>query len=450
MQSTPDHAARGHSRWSASASARNFACPGALALIEASGVEDRETEAAAWGTVCHQVAERCLRSGADASAHTGETVKTERFTFRFDDEMAKCTQVFLDYVRGRIEEYEHEREFSRHPDDPAGWNVPKATLLVEQYFDLSTPLKLPIEAGGTGDAVLLFPAWQMVEVVDLKTGKKWVNAEGNPQTRHYGLGAALSNKGGWTKIRTTIVQPPFGDDCVRSEDFGIDELFDWTADLKAAVLATSIALGEKARLRDPEQWARAYLRPGDHCHSTWCPVRATCPALQRQAMERARVFFQPVTDEDRTLAVTVPPDPASLDTDRLVAVLDAAGMIESWLNAVRAHAHEKVERGEKVGDYVLVPKQARRKWKDGVDEDDVLAAVEPEGLQGLTLDDVLTEPALKSPAQVGALLKTKERKALIADLWTSESSGTNLVRADKTKRGQVPARAQRFFEPIKE
>ena len=221
MNSTPDHAARGHSRWSASASARNFACPGALALIEASGVEDRESEAAAWGTVCHQIAERCLRSGADAAAHIGETVKTENFTFRFDDEMAECTQVFLEYVRGRLDEYLADTSIVDW-DDPNA--TPPATLLVEQYFDLSTPLGLPIEAGGTGDAVLLFPAWNMVEVVDLKTGKKWVDAEGNPQTRHYGLGAALSNKGGWSKIRTTIVQPRVGDNCVRSEDFGVDGL----------------------------------------------------------------------------------------------------------------------------------------------------------------------------------------------------------------------------------
>lgn len=447
MKSTPDHAARGHSRWSASASARNFACPGALALIEASGVEDRESEAAAWGTVCHQIAERCLRSGADAAAYIGETVKTENFTFRFDDEMAECTQVFLDYVRGRLEEYRADIRCGKEDQ----W-ADNATLLVEQYFDLSTPLGLPIEAGGTGDAVLLFPAWNMVEVVDLKTGKKWVDAEGNPQTRHYGLGAALSNKGGWSKIRTTIVQPRVGDDCVRSEDFGVDELFDWTQDLKAAVDLTSQALDGLKLKADGSWtylsvWEDVFLRPGEHCHSTWCPVRATCPALQQKAMERARVFFQPVTEEDRALAVTVPPDPASLDTERLVAVLDAADMIESWLNAVRAHAHNKVERGEKVGDYVLVAKRARRKWKGGVDEHAVINAVVNEGL---ALDDLLTEPALKSPAQVDALLKTKERKALIADLWTAESIGTNLVRADKTKRGQVPDRARRFFEPIKE
>ena len=145
--------------------------------------------------------------------------------------------------------------------------------------------------------------------------------------------------------------------------------------------------------------------------------------------------------------MTVPPDPASLDTDRLVAVLDAADLITSWLNAVRARAHDMAERGEKVGDYVLVAKRATRKWKEGVDLAD-LGPVTAEA--GLTVDALLTEPTLKSPAQVEALLKTKERKALIADLWVSESSGTNLVRADKTKRDPVPDRAARFFEPIKE
>ena len=170
------HADRGHARWSASASARNFACPGALALIEHLGVEDKESEAAAWGTVCHQVAEKCLRSGANASAHIGTTERTESFSFTFDEEMADCTQVFLSYVRGRLAEYA-EAEANMNT---GGCDVP-ATLLIEQRFDLA-PINPPFEAGGTGDAVLLFPAWGLIEIVDLKTGKGWVEARASDDT----------------------------------------------------------------------------------------------------------------------------------------------------------------------------------------------------------------------------------------------------------------------------
>jgi hypothetical protein len=385
------------------------------------GVEDRESEAAAWGTCCHQVAERCLRSGEDADKYILTIEKTKSFSFVFDEEMAECTQVFLDYVRGRLAEYQEHTWYDKNH-----WE-PDSTLLIEQKFDLS-PINPPIPAGGTGDAVLLFPAWGLIEVVDLKTGRKWVEAEGNKQTRTYALGAAIANQGAWTRVRSTIVQPRVGNDAVRFEEIDICDLLDWTADLVAAMHASAAD--------------DAPLIAGDHCHSTFCPAAGRgCPALEQRALAAAHTFFTPV--EADVQAIAVPPDPRTMPVEKIVGVLDAADMLENWINGVRQYAREMVEAGETVGDYILVDKQARRKWKD---EEKLPAELK----RLLHLEgDAIYERKLKSPAQIDKLAG-KKGAALVADLWSKESSGTNLVRSDKTTRVPAIPAAQKFFEPVKE
>jgi hypothetical protein len=192
------------------------------------------------------------------------------------------------------------------------------------------------------------------------------------------------------------------------------DLYEWTTELLEAM----------RRAAQPD----APLAAGDHC--TFCPAAPACPALQVKALEAAHTAFGPAGE------IATPPDPASLPTDKIVAVLDAADMIEDWLNAVRAHARRLVEDGQTVGDYILVPKQARRKWA-GDDDFVVTNLVE----MGLERDD-LFDQKLKSPAQMEKLVAPSARSALLG-LVTKESNGTNLVRSDKTTRAAIPSPAQR-------
>jgi hypothetical protein len=415
------HAARKHATWSASASARNFACPGALAFVERFGLERPSGEAAAWGTCCHEVAEVCLRDNLDASEFLDQPRQVEGFSFVFDEEMADTTQTYLDYVRGRLVEY-------------ASDTGDQATLLIEQKFSLDGPLALPMQVGGTGDAVLLFPAWGLVEVVDLKTGKRVVQEAENKQLRTYALGALIANPGkAWRQVRSTIVQPRVGRNAVRSETLDVIDLFDWTVDLKEAVnkaAGAREALGVGQGDRNLSIWAAAFLKAGDHCDATFCDARAVCPALRDKAMSAALTHFKPVGE------IPAPPDPKTLPPEKVAVVLDAADMIEGWLNAVRAYGRELVERGVAVGDYVLVPKQGRRKWSIA-DEAELVTSLTDALLEQKDVDhEDLYERKLRSPAQVEKVLG-KKRHGLIAHLWKMESSGFNLARADKTTRQAV-------------
>jgi hypothetical protein len=184
----------------------------------------------------------------------------------------------------------------------------------------------------------------------------------------------------------------------------------------------------------------APLIAGDHCHATFCPAAGRgCPAIEKKALEAAHTFFAPV--KAKVKAIASPPDPRTMPVEKVVGVLDAADMIENWLNNVRQYARELVEAGETVGDYILVDKQARRKWIHADDEARVLADLCD--ATGLDPDDMWARK-IKSPAQVDKLLGAK-KKPLIKDLWVQESSGTNLVRSDKTTRVPAIPAAQKFF-----
>jgi hypothetical protein len=306
-----DHAARDHATWSASASERLWACPGSLTLN--AGLADKESEAAAWGTAAHEVAERCLRTGNDAVHYLGMIVSTKSHKIEVDDEVAECAQVYVDYVR-------------------AQWG--DGTLLIEQKFDLAA-INPPFEAGGTGDAVILKPDLGLLEIVDLKGGRGIVvEATGNKQLRTYALGAILANPGPWRTVKATIVQPraPHPDGRIRSEEFHVADLIDWTTDLLDAMKKAAEA---QRYFGGGANWPSLYLKAGTHC--TFCKAAATCPALAGRALEEARTFFKPEG------GLATPPEPTSLTMAQIVRVLDHADMLQNWLNAVRAYAQDQAE-----------------------------------------------------------------------------------------------------------
>lgn len=423
------HAQRDHATWSASASARRWACPGSLAL-EADAPPDKESHAAAWGTAAHEVAEDALRNHADCTQYIGTTVKTKEHGIEVDEEVAETAQVYVDYIRERIKGF-------------GGSQL--AICKIEQKFSLDK-LNPPFEAGGTGDCVLMSQELSEIEIVDLKGGRGIVvEAKENKQLRTYALGAVLANPGPWKRVKATIVQPraPHPDGRIRSEEFDIVELMDWTHDLLNAMHGAKVAAVHYDAAKNPHgvesvaEWAASFLEPGDHC--TFCRAKPTCPALQSKALETAQVMFEPATGKP-----SAPPAPEDLEMEQIVRILDAADMIQNWLNAVRAYAQDKAESGVEVAAgesrYVLTPKQARRKW---VDDASVEALVERTGRDA---DEFYGEPKMLTPAQVEKVLGgRKKAEEALAGLVESKSSGFNLVRADKTTRPAAVPPPQRYF-----
>lgn len=418
MTATAQHGDRAHSTWSASATARNWHCAGALTLAQYAPPQ-RESIHAARGTACHQIAEKCLRSTANANDFLDTVEDAKSFKVTIDEELANSAQEYVDYCRFLM------------PDGPY-W--------IEEKFDLSS-LGTPFDAGGTADFVSYSPADRELEVVDLKNGMGVVDVNENPQLRTYGLGALLRHKGlDVTHIKVTIVQPraPHKDGRIRSETFHVADLVEWTADLLAAMKRSKQAMDEHAAAGGNtvllDEWRDKWLKPG---RCTFCPVEATCPALRRDAMSVAAVWFDDM-DQPRIGNAALDTDPASVARD-----LDMIPMLEDWIKARRAYAHAQAEQGVEIPGYQLVDKIGNRKWADDPALlDEMLRKIDE---LGLGTDAAYVEPKLKSPAQMEKLLGSK-RKALIEPFVTREVTGTNLVSVAKTSRPAAKTVADKYFE----
>jgi hypothetical protein len=439
-----NHAERDHATWSASASHRNFACPGALALTM--DLPEEESEAAAWGTAAHTVAEKVLRGDKPSDKHIGSIIKTKAHEIEVTEEMIEVVDTYVDYVVGLVD------------------SDPKVVLHIEQNFRLDS-LKPPFDAGGTADAVIYFPSQKRLEVIDLKTGRGVVvAAKNNPQLRTYALGAMLANKGlDVERITVTIVQPRAShpDGRIRSETFHIADLVEWTADMLEAMKASGEALASfdgkmvnvayEAGVDDQgftypagvnsylevtpsPDWTRKYLNPGDHCADTFCKARATCPALRKKVEDQVGIWFE----EDQPRLANVPD---SESPDERALRLDSLDLIEDWVKAVRAREHALAEGGNPATGYILVPKQGREKWNDAEAEAKAIAAAKEAGLPE---GKYLNPGKVRTPKQVRKELGQKA--SLVDGLSSTPETGTNLVRANQTTREAVPGKAERFFE----
>jgi hypothetical protein len=437
---TEAHHARAHSQWSASATARNIQCPGAIAMSTL--CEDVEREAAAWGTACHQLAEKVLRNLLPfAAVAIGTTEKSGKFEFVVDEEMANCAQVYVDYCRGRLDEYYYAN--NREP----------AQFWIEHPLSLDA-LDPPLEAGGTGDFVIWFPKWKLLEVVDLKGGRGvTVDVVGNPQGRSYAIGAVLSLPDVKPeRVRVTIVQPRVGDGLPKSDEFFVTELFDWTHDLLDHMERATYALDEFQRIGGPDNsvrfddWASKWLTPGQ---CTFCTAKPICPALRKKALaampDLARQWH-----EDTTL--TTPPTLSNLarvgSVQELEHDLDGIETLKEWIGARAAYAKMLAEQGTKFENWYLADSVGHRKY---VEKDQVKLAATLRKEFDLSPTEVLEPNVVKSPAQIEKLLKGDKKKKFAAaekTLWVKPITGKNLVRGDRTTRSPALSTAERFNETV--
>src|SRR6185295_7623021 len=311
------HEHRSHATWAASATARHMHCPGSLALsLSLPRTARIEREAAAWGTACHQIAERCLRKGLDAATFWGEEETSGRFTFTVDDDMANTAQVYVDYCRALARD--------------ADW------FDIEKQFSLEN-LKPPFDSGGTADFTAYTERIKQLEIVDLKGGKGVVvDVHENGQLRSYAIGGLLAYPGvDVDTVKTTIIQPraPHTDGIIRSETFHVVELIDWTTDLLKAMALADEALNALEATQGntvlKDEWRDKYLRPGK-CQ--FCPAEGVCPALRNDAQSVIDQWFDPdpLTGEPDIRNAPLDTSPETLARD-----LDLMDQLTNWMNARR-------------------------------------------------------------------------------------------------------------------
>lgn len=396
---TTGHADRVHARLSASAARRWMSCPGSVAANEgprASSVYADE------GTAAHELVEHCLRDGLDAHSFLGMRLEVGRFVGEADHDMIDSVQVMVDFVRSLA-----ARE--------------GAVLLLEQEFTRIADLHPDL--GGTGDVVVYWPDTRELWVVDYKHGQGTpVDVERNPQLMVYGLGAALElGDRGVDQVHLYVVQPrcPHPEGPVRRYSLPMVDLIDWSADLVEAARRTS----------DPA----APVVAGSWCK--FCAAAPTCPGLRARAMSAAMADFSPPEPAKPRR------EPESLSREEMGAVLRSAAIIEVWLRAVEARAHDEAMAGRPPEGFKLVRGRAgHRQWTD---PDSARAWLED---YGLTTADLLTEPKLRSPAQIETVIG-KKNKGDVAHL-IHQPEGRIMLAPVEDPRPAVTSRAEDDFAAV--
>ena len=382
-----------HVRAGGSKAHRILACPASLRLEDEAG-PDKSSGDAMLGTAAHALLERSLRLGTLAEAWVGTPIDVEGKAFVVDGDMAEAVQVAVDWV------------------DNVMATCHDAVLMLEQRVTWAA-LNPAEEMRGSADIIILLPSLGRLIVADYKHGQgKVVEVKGNAQGRYYAVGALLDpavSELPIDEVQVTIIQPRayHPDGPVRSETASHAELFAWSVQMLEAVRIAG----------QPD----APINPGSHC--TFCRAEATCPARAERSLALAQDEFS--VEILRTPAKAMEPQQVIEALAKLEPVLDAA---EAWRKSAQAFLHARALAGEAVPGYKLVPARPARVWNN-LDEVKMFAE-----LAGLSQDEY--EPrSLVSPAQMEKLVGKKQ---MPADLYSSVSSGLNLVR--EASEGKAVAR----------
>jgi hypothetical protein len=390
-------------------------CPGSIRLIEQlpSSEKDRGSKYAREGNAAHGLAAICLLNQKSAEEFRGwyvvemldgewlpviPTSKPAGEAFEVTDEMIEAIDEYTASVWKSVHALGRDAELQVE--------VRVQPLPRDDMF-------------GTADAIVYKPFGPLV-VHDLKYGKGiQVEAERNPQTMYYGLGA-LRAAGGWEMVESAemvINQPRAGGE--RRFALSPRELAEWGDTLGAAA----------DRTRDP----KAPLAAGEWCR--FCPAAGRCPELKQTALEAAQASFlaDPLPSTlvpAPSYTLTVPDAPEAVG--RALAIIP---VIDVWAREVEGQAQRLLERGIAVPGYKLVRKRANRKWAD-----ETATRLDLE-LAGLTPEQYNSSPELKSPAQIEkltALGKPAARKALVETLTIKPEGGLTLTAESDPRPAEKP------------
>ena len=339
-----------------SAAARWMACPASVHLSV--GIPDSPSgEAAQIGTAIHALAELCWQTEDNPKNYVNKLVEGIRIT----SENAEFAQLHLETIK-RL-----ETDLGR--------------VLVEQHGTVLNTMQ--IQLSGTCDVVGYSVKDSIIEIVDLKTGRNYVDAD-SAQLKIYAL-AMMRELGDFQTIRLTIVQPQVGAN--RTHQMTLAELNEWRSK-------------ELMKAIEDISYMNAYPTPSrDACK--YCPAKLHCPALQEMAK-----------------SVTLKPN-KELSEEEISYWLDQAELVEGFYEELRKYATKRLEDGGAIPGWNLVPKRAIRKWK---------AAIDTIGFQDLPIATyLLYKNEMITPAQAEKLL-SKDDRHLLDDLTEKVSSGLTLAK----------------------
>lgn len=381
-----------HSPVGASGRYRWSKCPGSVAL--SAHIADETTEAAARGTILHGIAADFTLTPYDVDHLVGKTYEEDGHRVTLTQEDIDNVKVYISYLRDRAAD---------------GWDV-----ILEQRFRLD---HIDPEAFGTADAVLLKKVKHSVfdlEVVDYKSGYKFVDAAENEQLLYYGNGAIHTLRGLFgskVKLREvylTIVQPQQGEP--RTFRLSQKDMDEDLAKLKREVEAVRNGDGK--------------YKAGSWCD--WCPARVVCPEFSKA------IDTVPQGDPKTMLATMT-------DEQKAELLITRVPMVEAFIKALRSEAYRRGMDGRPLPGTKMVAKRANRSWAD---KEQVEEVIEEHDIKG-------HESVLLTPAKLETALGKAKFAELFGAFVKKQSSGYNCV-PDTDKRQAAELDPTDGFEVIED
>lgn len=316
------HSERKHALLSASSAHRWLACTPSAKLEEQ--FPDTESEAAAEGTLAHELAEMKVRNyfftKEFGKRKLNNAVKKLSENELWKDEMQGYTDEYLDYIRDTALSLK---------------SMPSVRIEQRVYFKEYTHAdpKDEIEGSGIADCILLYG--DTVHVIDFKYGKGVpVSAEENPQLMLYALGAYQAYRMLYpiSKAKLTIVQPR------------LDTISEW--ECPAGDL---LKFGEYVK----ERAALAVKGEGDYS-----PRKDACRFCRASAQCRARA------EENVRLAFFTDKLPPLISNEEVGQYLEKGEDVAKWLEKLKEYALKECLAGKTVPGWKAVEGRGGREWTD--------------------------------------------------------------------------------------
>lgn len=405
-----------HSRLGGSTSARWLTCtasPNAIQKAIKDGIIPKEQPSSIYaeeGTAAHTLLEKAIRRKVDAEAFFMKSIGG----FTVDENMISAVQVHIDRVKSLTNNYDK-----------------RFTVWLEKRFDLSD--YVGDDCGGSADITIYDTKEAHLWVDDYKHGKgKMVEAEGNTQTRLYGLGFLKELQQRIETVDLTICQPRIShiDGPIRTENLKRRELLKWGRTvLKPAVKEIN---SDSAKFVPSEKACE------------WCPLNGVaCPASDNHSVALMKAEFQDFVEQKSLV------NPSSLTKEEAEAIVLNKKKITSWLNNVELHLKNAIESGEKSSNFKLVQSLGNRSY---IKQRSVIRKLKK---LGVPEEVYLSEPALKTPSQLESSMvahkqMTKDEiKEFISAVTTRVENGYRIAPINSGKEA-IQSTAQSDFSEVVE
>ena len=399
-----NHKERDHSVLPPSAAHRWSVCTPSARVEEQ--LPDTTSEAAAKGTVAHEICEVKLRGYYYTPEMTAKkktaALKKIRNNELYESEMESYTDTYLDTVK----------------EITTGMET-APVVKIEERVDLSEWVP---EGYGTIDCAII--GGNTLTIVDYKHGKGVkVAAEHNPQLQLYALGAynLYSMLYDISKVKLVIVQPRI--DNIDSWETTTEDLLKWGEGIKEKAQLAYIGKGD--------------FVPGEHCR--FCRAKATCKARADYNVRMA--FGDPVDPKNHKPAIDLAA--VMIHNDQIGQYLKLGQDVAAWVKDLEAHALSECLMGHEVDGLKAVEGRQMRAWTDQEKAFETLKA-------GGVPEAVLWERKPLTLAKIEEEIGKKQFNALVGDLVIKQPGKPTLVDASDRRPAITNITAKDVFSEKEE